>query len=285
MARGKMDTRAIGLDVGLSFAKWLTGAENLHYGDWTGLEVNAANFGPAQVAYTDRLFRYLPDKPCRILDIGGGAGETARKLLALGHQVEIVIPSAFLASRCRENAKGAVVHEMRFEDFEGTGKFDVCLFSESFQYIPLGTGLKKCLGLLAPSGRIVIADCFRREGFREDEVLATVGGGHPIASYRATVAELKLETLNEEDITSEVAPSVEIEQGLFNVVGHALTRVDQELTAKRPRAKWLIERVIHLFMNERKRQRLDQRLNQNTRNAKVFAEHNVYLMTALQPRD
>jgi len=37
-------------------------------------------------------------------------------------------------------------------------------------------------------------------------------------------------------------------------------------------------------MNERKRQRLDQRLNQNTRNAEVFAEHNVYLMTALQPR-
>jgi hypothetical protein len=72
MARAKMDTRAIGLDVGISFAKWLTGAENLHYGDWTGLEVNAANFGPEQVAYTDRLFRFLPDKPCRILDIGGG---------------------------------------------------------------------------------------------------------------------------------------------------------------------------------------------------------------------
>lgn len=284
MAQGKMDTRAIGLDVGLSFASWLTGAENLHYGDWTGLEINAANLGPAQVAYTDRLFRFLPDKPCRILDIGGGAGETARKLLALGHQVEIVIPSAFLASRCGENAKGPVVHEMRFEDFEGTGKFDVCLFSESFQYIPLGTGLKKCLGLLAPGGRIVIADCFRREGFREDKVLATVGGGHPIASFRATVSELGLETLSEEDITAEVAPSVDIEQGLFNVVGHALTRVDQELTAKRPRARWLISRVIRLFMNERKRQRLHQRLNQDTRNAKAFAEHNVYLMTALQPR-
>lgn len=284
MARTKMDTRAIGLDVGLSFAKWLTGAENLHYGDWTGLEVNAANFGPAQVAYTDRLFRFLPDKPCRILDIGGGAGETARKLLALGHKVEIVIPSAFLAGRCRENAKGAVVHEMRFEDFEGSGKFDVCLFSESFQYIPLGIGLQKCLGLLAPGGRIVIADCFRREGFREDKVLATVGGGHLIDRYRAKVAGLGFETLSEEDITAEVAPSVEIEQGLFNVVGHALTRVDQELSAKRPRAKWLIDKVIRLFMDERKRQRLDQRLNQNTRNAQVFAEHNVYLMTALEPR-
>jgi len=114
-------------------------------------------------------------------------------------------------------------------------------------------------------------------------VLATVGGGHPIASFRATVSELGLETLSEEDITAEVAPSVDIEQGLFNVIGLG-QRVDQELTAKRPRARWLISRVIRLFMNERKRQRLHQRLNQDTRNAKAFAEHNVYLMTALQPR-
>lgn len=230
------------------------------------------------------MFRFLPDKPCRILDIGGGAGETARKLIALGHGVEIVIPSAFLAGRSRENANGAMVHEMRFEDFEGEGLFDVCLFSERFQYIPLEIGLQNCLGLLAPGGRIVIADCFRREGFQEDKVLATVGGGHLIDRYRSTVAQLGLNTLNEEDITAEVAPSVEIEQGLFNVVGHALTRVDQELSAKRPRAKWLISRVIRLFMNERKRQRLDQRRNQNTRNAQVFAAHNIYLMTALQPR-
>ena len=177
-----------------------------------------------------------------------------------------------------------MVHDMRFEDFAGEGKFDVCLFSESFQYIPLGIGLRKCLGLLAAGGRIVIADCFCREGFCEDKVLATVGGGHLIDRYRATVAGLGFETLSEEDITTEVAPSVEIEQGLFNVVGHAITRVDKELSAKRPRAKWLIDKVIRLFMDERKRQRLDQRLNQNTRNAQVFAEHNVYLMTAFEPR-
>jgi hypothetical protein len=42
--------------------------------------------------------------------------------------------------------------------------------------------------------------------------------------------------------------------------------------------------VIRLFMDERKRQRFDQRLYQNNRNAQGFAEHNVYLMTALEPR-
>ncbi|MEM6307548.1 MAG: SAM-dependent methyltransferase, partial [Pseudomonadota bacterium] len=69
-----INTQALGLDIGLAFSKWLTGAENLHYGYWKGLEVNAGNVGPAQVAYTNKLFQLLPDQPVRILDIGGGAG-------------------------------------------------------------------------------------------------------------------------------------------------------------------------------------------------------------------
>ena len=111
-----LDTRAIGLDVGLAFTKWLTGAENLHYGLWDGLEVTAGNLRAAQDAYTDKLFALLPKGPLRLLDIGGGAGETARKLLDLGHEVEIVVPSAYLADRCRENAPAAKIHEMMFEE-------------------------------------------------------------------------------------------------------------------------------------------------------------------------
>ena len=50
MARQKIDTNAIGLDAGLGFIRWLTGAENLHYGLWTGLPVQADNVGAAQAA-------------------------------------------------------------------------------------------------------------------------------------------------------------------------------------------------------------------------------------------
>ena len=95
----KMNSQAVGLDIGLSFIRWLTGAENLHYGIWTDLEVTAANLGQAQSVYTEKLFSYLPSGSLRILDVGGGAGETARKLIALGHQVDIVVPSPFLAER------------------------------------------------------------------------------------------------------------------------------------------------------------------------------------------
>ena len=114
----KMNSQAVGLDIGLSFIKWLTGAENLHYGIWTDLEVTAGNLGQAQSVYTEKLFSYLPSGSLRILDVGGGAGETARKLIALGHQVDIVVPSPFLAERCRANAPQANVHLCKFEDFE-----------------------------------------------------------------------------------------------------------------------------------------------------------------------
>lgn len=284
MGKQKIDTRAIGLDVGLAFTRWLSGAENLHYGLWTGLDLSAANVRAAQDAYTDLLFTLLPKGPLRILDIGGGAGETARKLLALGHQVDIVVPSAFLAVRCRENAPAATLHECRFEDFAGQGPFDLCLFSESFQYIPAELALRRCLTLLASGGEIVIADCFRSDSFQRDPVRATVGGGHPLAHFRATLATLPLDTLSEQDITQAVAPSVDLEQGLFNVFGLALTRIDAELSAKRPKSHWLLHRALALLISRRRRTRLSQRLNEQTRNAETFAKSNRYLMLKLRPR-
>lgn len=284
MAKDKLNTQAMGLDIGLAFVKWLTGAENLHYGYWQGLDVTAANLRAAQEAYTSRLFALLADRPLRILDIGGGAGETARKLLALGHQVDIVVPSPYLAQRCRINAPGATVHECMFEDFTGTGPFDLCLFSESFQYIPLHRGLPRCLTLLDEGGEIVLADCFRRDGFTLAGHQAIVGGGHAIKDFRATLAALPIEVSSEEEITQHVAPSVDIEQGLFNVLGYGISRVDQELAAKRPALRWGLSRVISLFMNARKRTRLNQRLNEKSRNAQVFADNNIYLMMRMRPK-
>jgi MPBQ/MSBQ methyltransferase len=159
--------------------------------------------------------------PLRILDIGGGAGETARKL---GHEVEIVVPSPLLAAHCRANAPGAKVHLVRFEDAAPSGRVDVCLFSESFQYIPLDTALGKARDLVGPGGTILIAYCFHAPGFRGGGKIRVVGGGHPINAFRASVPALALEVLHDEDITASVAPSIDLEDGLFRVFGHAVTR-------------------------------------------------------------
>ncbi|MCA8867129.1 MAG: methyltransferase domain-containing protein [Rhodobacteraceae bacterium] len=283
----KLDTRALGLDVGLAFSRFLTGKENLHYGLWDAeWDVCAANMGRAQEAYTDKLFRMLPEgENLQILDIGGGAGETARKLLAMGHQVEIVIPSTFLAERCRKNATGALVHECRFEDFQSEKRFDLCLFSESFQYIPLSHSLGKCLTLLNKTGRIIVADCFRTDAYFSDHSdLAKVGGGHALTDFRALLADLPLRVEVEVDVTEAVAPSVEVEQELFNVIGYAIRRADEGLGAAHPLLTKGMRGIVRLMLNRRRRDRLDQRLNQNTRSAKNFQRYNTYLMLKLAPK-
>lgn len=281
--REKIDSRAIGLDVGLSFTKWLTGAENLHYGLWDGLDVTAGNLHTAQAAYTTKLFKLLPKGKLRILDIGGGAGETARKLLALGHTVDIVVPSAFLADRCRANAPAAIVHECMFEDLKTDKKFDLCLFSESFQYIPADIALSKAASYLDEGGEIIISDCFRSEGFQGHTVGSTVGGGHHINAFREVLAGTGLKTLSEEDITASVAPSVDLEQGFFNVVGHAVKRIDDELGKKKRKTRWFLQRALMTVMSKRKRYRLNQRLNEQTRTAAHFSANNIYLMIKLRP--
>ncbi len=279
----KIDTRAVGLDVGLAFIRWLTGAENLHYGLWTGLDVTAANLARAQEAYTAKLFGYLPAGTLRILDIGGGAGETAKKLLALGHSVEIVVPSAFLAGRCRQNAPGAVVHECMLEEFAGKGPFDLCLFSESFQYIPMAESLPICARLLAPGGTVLIADCFRTDAYQgRGKQGALPGGGHLLSALRAALGSSAFTVAAEEDITAAVAPSINLEQQLFNVIGHAVTRVSDEIRTNRPTAHWTLARFVGLFLSKRRRENLMKRLNGTERNAEVFTTFNRYMILRLE---
>ena len=283
--RQKIDTRAVGLDTGLALIRWLTGAESLHYGLWTGLEVTAGNLRRAQDAYTDRLFGLLPSGPLRILDIGGGAGETAKRLLALGHRVEIVVPSAYLAARCRVNAPGAVVHECLFQDYSGGGGFDLCLFSESYQYIPLDEGLPRALRLLAPGGQVLIADCFRSDAYRGRAVHGPQpGGGHKLAAFRDKVQGWPVEITHEDEITEAVAPSVDLEQGLFNVVGLGVQRTLAELAAKKPVAQWALTRLLGLFLSRRRRAQLMQRLTGTDRNATAFRTFNHYMIFRLRPR-
>lgn len=281
MSNSKTNSRAVGLDLGLGVVRWLTGHENLHYGLWDGLEVRADNLGRAQAAYTDLLFTQLPKGPLRILDIGGGAGETAARLLALGHTVEIVIPSAQLAERCRVNAPDAIVHECRFEDFTGEGPFDACLFSESFQYIALEYGLKRCLDLLVPGGHVLLADCFRTGDQRTSDGKRATGGGHLIERFRAELASQPYRVLHEVDITERVAPSIDLEQSFYNVIGDGFATVQANFSARKPKTHWLLDRVARLVVNKKRRAGLHLRFMQTARTSEVFCANNRYLMIAL----
>jgi MPBQ/MSBQ methyltransferase len=279
---GKIDTRAVGLDVGLAMIRWLTGGESLHYGIWDGLEVTAGNLRAAQEAYTERLIALLPPPPARVLDVGGGAGWTARHLIARGYAVEIVVPSAFLAGRCRVNAPQAVVHECLFEDYPGAGGFDVCLFSESFQYIPLADSLPRARGLLAPGGVVVIADCFRSDAYRGRKVSGPQpGGGHRLSVFRGQLDGWQV--THESEITASVAPSIDLEQGLYHVLGLGVTRLGGEVRGKRPVLARLAGGVLGLVLPRGRRARLMQRLTGSGRTAAAFCTHNHYMIFRLAP--
>lgn len=281
MPKQKLNTQAIGLDLSLAFSRWLTGTEHLHYGLWDGLEVTAANVGRAQEAYSARLFAHLPARPLRILDIGGGAGETAKKLIALGHRVEIVVPSAFLAERCRVNAPNAVVHQATFQQAQPQGKFDLCLFSESFQYIPLEQSLPKALALLSEGGEILIGDCFRSDAFPTLDKRHICGGGHRAAAFFAYLGTLPLHILAQEEITAAVAPSIDLEQGFFNVIGRGLLALDAEMAQKQPMRHWLLHRFLALVTPAQKRAHMAERLFQAERNSALFIANNRYMILRL----
>jgi len=282
MSNSKTNSRAVGLDISLEVIRWLTGHENLHYGLWDGLDVRAENLGRAQAAYTDLLFSHLPDSPLRILDIGGGAGETAARLLALGHSVDIVIPSAQLAERCRVNAPGATVHECRYEDFTGSGPYDLCLFSESFQYIALDHGLKRCLDLLTPGGHVLLADCFRTGDERTSDGKRATGGGHLIERFRAELDSLPYAKLHEADVTERVAPSIDLEQSFYNVLGHSFSTVQANFSARRPKTHWLLDRAARLVINKKRRASMHLRFMEQARSSEVFCRNNRYLMIVLR---
>ena len=286
--RKKIDTKSLGLEIGIDLVRFLTGREHLHYGLWIdGLEPCIANLLAAQSQYTRRLTGMLPDGKLKILDVGGGAGETARELAKKGHRVEIVVPSEFLAERCKRNAgKSVNVHLEKFEDFLPDGTFDICLFSESFQYIPVGAALRNARAAIKDDGLVLIADCFRsREFASEFSDMGMVGGGHLLSEFRIEVENGPLRIAFEDDVTDLVAPSIELEQELYSMIGNAVRRIDSEFASVHPFRRRLAAGIFRLLFSKRRRERLEHRLNGHGRNSEAFCRYNRYLMMRLAPVD
>ena len=279
-----LDTKALGLEVSLAIAKFVTGKENMHYGVWDNLDPCLENLGKAQEQYTKLLFKYFPKKKkLKILDIGGGAGETAKKLISLGHSVTIIVPSDILSKRCLENTNNkAEVHNIRFEDYEPKKNqtFDLCLFSESFQYIPAKIALKKAKGLLNKGGQILVADCFRSD-VKHSSHNRRPGGGHPLSEMLKLIKDVDLNIISKKDITKSVAPSLDIEQKFYNVVGVGIDKVQQGLVASHPWKMKLFNLVYKTIVNPKKRRRLHDRIYGNIRNSDNFIKFNHYMIFQL----
>ena len=277
-------SQTVGLDIALAVSNFVTGKDNMHYGIWDNLNISLDNLGVAQEAYTKRLLSYLPNKKkLKILDIGGGAGETAKLLISLGHKVTIIVPSPVLASHAEKNTDGQAKIELcTFENYNtnDTNKFDVCLFSESLQYISLEIGLKKAKHLLAPKGKIIISDCFRSSQ-NKNNPYRPPGGGHYIGDMYKLIAKTKLEITAKEDITSSVAASIDLEQKFYNVIGFAVKRTKDALKLRYPILTRLMIGFYILLLSKKRRDRFEKRLFEKSRTSEVFKNYNNYMIFSL----
>jgi len=277
-ATERMDSR----ELGLVLAQQMLGVEDLHYGLWDDdLELRLGNLAAAQQRYTDMLLGALPPPPARVLDIGCGSGHMLCQMLDRGYQVDGVIPSPSLARvvRLRLEKRPAAdtrLFECRFEDFpadEWVAAYDVALFSESFQYIPMAASLPRAHRILKPGGLLVICDFFKTERHGDGGIGdRSFGGGHRLTEFHEKIRALPFRLLRDEDLTHRVSPNLElINDVLLNRVKPVAVTLERYLRGNYPKLTWLARRLL-----ARKIEKANYKYFSGHRNRETFERYKTY---------
>lgn len=196
------------MDIGLAIGRFFLNTEDLHYGYWPkGKTATIQNFVEAQEAHSKLIMEHIPNGTQRILDVGSGSGNLALKLINNSFQVACVIPSEFLAEQVQAKlGNSSTIHICGFEDVSDSEKYDLILFSESFQYVKLAKSLEKITNMLNIGGHLIICDFFKRDGAGK----SPMGGGHGWQGFQNTIAKQPLILVTDLDITEETSPTIDL---------------------------------------------------------------------------
>ena len=210
-------SQEVGLEIGSICGRYFLKLEHLHYGFWTpDLPVDIVNLHKAQDNYTGFLISHIPQGVETILDVGFGTGGVARKLVDRGYHVDGVSPSHFFAERGRELLGDQVnIFECRYEDVLTEKRYDLVLFSESFQYIPVQTALEKTDQLLKNGGYMLICDIFAKDTPNK----GAQRGGHRLSKFSDLMTRFAFEPVEDMDITEQTAPTIDIMGSALKEVG------------------------------------------------------------------
>ena len=206
--KNKVSSQKIGLDIGLVIGRFFMGSEDLHYGYWpNGKDASVQNFAHAQNSHSELIMNQIHENINYILDVGGGSGNLALKLINNGYRVDCVIPSAFLAEQAKTKlGNESVIHICGFEQMPSTKTYDLIIFSESFQYVKMKKSLQKIENMTSPNGHLLICDFFRRDLPEK----SPIGGGHSWQGFKDTISTLPFQQVTDLDISIETAPTIDL---------------------------------------------------------------------------
>lgn len=285
----KMSSR----ELGLVLAQQILDVEDLHYGLWDpDLDVSLGNIALAQQRYTELLLgkidALLAGHPApRILDVGCGTGHMLQLMVERGYAVDAVNPSAQLNRQVRARL-AAMQHtdSTLFEsDFESLPlatcqhRYDLLLFSESFQYIPLPEIFQKCPLLLKPGGQVLLCDFFKTDAHCDGaEGDRSFSGGHLLGLFYEHVLAAPFTLLHDEDLTARVSPNIALlDEWLTQRLLPASRSIDQFLLSRYPRltrlTKWLARHKLD---------RLRYKYFSGHRSQAVFEKYKSYRLLVLQ---
>ena len=214
--KDKFNSKVIGLDAGLLIGKFFMDTEELHYGYWPNDKTaTAQNFSEAQERHSQLIIDNIPKGVKKILDVGSGSGSLAKKIVALGYQVDCVIPSEFLADKVQQKLDGSSkIHITKFEDLDISNNYDLILFSESFQYVHLIKSIDKILSILDKNGYLLICDVFHKNV----SGISPMRGGHRLDLFENEIEKTDLVKKADIDITLETAPTWDFLNQFLNEV-------------------------------------------------------------------
>jgi SAM-dependent methyltransferase len=273
----KVNSQEVGLEIGLIFFKYFLKTEYLHYGLFEPQEFDDIwKLGPAQERYAEKLFSLIPEGTKTILDVGCGSGKTAQALTKLGYKVECVSPSKLL-NKYAQGILGAEtpVHTAKFEDFNSDKKFDLVMFSESFQYIAIDDAINGAMKFLKPNGHILVADFFKRDHLPTPGLL---GGGHNWSEWEQKLPTYPLDQIFEQDITQETSGTLALVNSMTTQVVKPIYDLIFMLGEDR------YPRIVK-FVKWKWRKKLDKMENKHftgQRNAEMFVKHKKYMMYLFQ---
>ena len=202
----KVDFREIGLEIALIFGKHFLKTEHLHYGYWpSDLETDLQNLPQAQKNHSNFIISHIPEGTRTILDVGSGAGCFTLKLINMGYQVDCVSPCSILTKHVSNQVGNNVtIFECTYEQLQTENRYDMVLFSESFQYINLEKALQNSVKFLNDGGYLLICDFFRTEAVGKN----SLGGGHKLVKFYDLISQYPFIPVKNIDITKETAPNL-----------------------------------------------------------------------------